>query len=118
MPHTYGEAFRIRCRDWLRQTEPEFPEDTPVERMIHWVTDCARMEIRADVRSGKVPSDVPDFATLHDHVDANGYGKAEGVALDRDGECDAMLVDHAAFWNAVQGHLDNWIKGGGLRRST
>jgi hypothetical protein len=72
------------------------------------VVEVAKAEILADVARGVVPADVPSFAELHDHVDANEYG---GGTESFDGSAEAC-----AFWNRVHDTLDAWIKAGALRR--
>jgi hypothetical protein len=67
----------------------------------------AQREIRADVRSGRVPADVGSFAQLHDFVDANDYGGCEAF----DGSDESCR-----FWNAVQDELDQWVRAGSGRR--
>lgn len=65
----------------------------------------AKLEILKDVQNGVIPEDAADFAALHEHVDANGYGGAFE---------DVYSVEDTDYWNAVQEALDTWIKGGGL----
>ncbi len=67
----------------------------------------AKSEVIADVKDGIVPAYVASFADLHDYIDANGYGGAF------EGTFDASDEAHA-FWNAVQGAVDEWIKKGAL----
>jgi hypothetical protein len=82
----------------------------------------AKSEILAFIRDGRIPADVPTFAALHDHIDANELGALcdestwPAMRIDEDGEADPD--DHAAWMaecNAVQGAVDAWIRGGGAR---
>jgi hypothetical protein len=65
----------------------------------------AKFEIREDIAAGRVPAAVCGFASLHDYVDANGYGGAF------EGDFDAS-DDGLYFWNAVQSAVDAWLKAG------
>ena len=72
------------------------------------VVERAKAEVLADIAAGRVPAGVADFASLHDHVDANYYGGAfesweEGSPAD-----DAFV----AFWNRVQEEVDLWLRAG------
>lgn len=72
--------------------------------------ELAIRQIRADIGYGRVPSTVPDFSALHDHVDANEYG----------GLCDPVSgidwidsEDESNYsGNAVQNSVNSWIKAG------
>ena len=72
------------------------------------VVERAKREVLEDVSSGRVPANVADFAALHDHVDANGYGGAfeDGVDVSSD--------EGHAFWCRVQNEVDLWIRTGGI----
>lgn len=72
-------------------------------------------EILCDVERGVVPADVGSFGDLHDHVDANTYG---GIC-DDDGPWAVVLDDDegVAAVNEVQGAVDAWIRGGGIREA-
>jgi hypothetical protein len=63
----------------------------------------SKREILADIESGRVPANVPDFSSLHDYVDANEYG----------GLCDdALFDDLLPIGNDVQIAVDEWLKAG------
>lgn len=66
----------------------------------------AKREVLADMAAGRVPTDVRDFATLHDYVDANEYG-----GLTEDGAF-ATADDMVAVGNVVQDMVHLWLKGG------
>lgn len=63
-----------------------------------------KREIVADAERGRVPWDVPTFASLHDHVDANEYA----------GLCDDDVDPEFAPINEIQDALAQWIEAGGL----
>jgi hypothetical protein len=65
----------------------------------------AKREVLRDIRDGHVPVGVRSFSELHDHIDANYYGGAFDVF---DGSDESV-----AFWNAVQGAVDAWLRAGG-----
>lgn len=82
-----------------------------------WVA-YAQAQIRADVRAGHVPADVPDFDALHDYRDANFYGN-ELVRGDWEpwpGELRWWTWETLApLFGALQEALDGWIRAGGVR---
>ncbi len=85
------------------------------------VIGIAKQEIIRDVLHGYVPFDVPDFAALHDHRDANCYGDLDNECevAERDGQWpESEDLKCTAFWNDLQDALDAWIKDGGLRRES
>lgn len=79
-------------------------------------------QLMADVRAGRVPLDVPDFATLHDYVDANGYGgfcddevAAAMIAAFGGMQGENTPEAYADFVTGIQDAMDTWIRDGGLR---
>jgi hypothetical protein len=81
----------------------------------------AKKQMVEDVLAGHLPYDVPDFATCHDHVDANCYGERTSGQCDHDFGAPAWTEDgetmneaHLVFMNRLQEELDNWVKAGGL----
>ncbi len=71
---------------------------------IDRIVEAAKVEIRRDIASGRVPGSVLTFGELHDHVDANQYG----------GLCDpgrAADIGHEAA-AIVQDRLDDWLQAG------
>lgn len=73
-----------------------------IERRI----ERAKREIRSDVISGLVPANVDSFSSLHDFVDANGYG-----GFFKEGVFDLLGMDAT---NEIQNSVDVWIKSGGI----
>lgn len=73
----------------------------------------ARQEILDDVRAGRVPADVNDFAVLHDYVDANEYG---GLCDDNhDWTEDLSGVPLALSYGIrLQDLVHEWLKSGAL----
>lgn len=72
----------------------------------------AKTEVLADIEAGRVPADVPTFAALHDHVDANEYGGLTDWPADG-GEDDGMWSgDTVADMNRVQSAVDGWLRAG------
>jgi hypothetical protein len=61
-----------------------------------------KIEILADIASGRVPADVSTFAALHDYVDANEYG----------GLCEKPVDPSFAPGNEIQNALDAWLARG------
>jgi len=74
----------------------------PVEKMVE-IIKRARQEIIRDVQRGDLPPHIRNFSTLHDYVDANGYG---GFF---DDNADAPHATVA--W--VQETLHAWLSAGG-----
>lgn len=88
----------------MRTVELTFPATIPA------TVARAQSSIIEDVMEGIVPVDVPDFASLHDFVDANGYGGFfEGHPA-----MDLEVQDSCDFVNEVQDQLDAWIRAGGI----
>jgi hypothetical protein len=119
---TGNEAFRRDMIRWLQSQDPDgdfSDEATAAQGMqpitvaqgIDIATMWARDEVLADMDTGTVPASVRSFSTLHDHVDANGYGGAfdwpEHSELSEAYQ-DAFL----GFWNRVQDNVDRWLKAG------
>lgn len=75
----------------------------------------AKKEILADVKAGIVPRSVPDFSTLHNYVDANGYG---GWFRDEDKKWAYRSGSDVPMANAMTDVIETWIKQGGLRNGT
>ena len=68
----------------------------------------AKEQILADLAAGLFAvEDIECFADLHDHVDANEYGRLEDVEASSN---DQRLI----ICNRVQDALDRWIREGGL----
>lgn len=63
-------------------------------------------EIDHDIEQGVVPPTVASFSELHDHVDANCYGGAEGYPAE-----DFPTDRFCNFWNRVQNAADAWLRG-------
>lgn len=76
---------------------------TTFETGLSIVTTWAVEELEGDMNSGYVPREVKTFAEVHEYVDANKYGGAFEFGFDSSDLC-------LKFWNAVQQHLDEWIK--------
>lgn len=84
------------------------------------LTERIKADILAQVASGRVPADVPDFAALHNHVDANTLGDADmlfgEICTDSDTDAeyqvklDAFTAIHVPAIEAV----DAWIRAGGI----
>jgi len=70
--------------------------------------EIGKDQIRQDVKDGVVPSTVKSFSELHDYVDANEY-----AGFTEDGYVPSKDYD---LENRVQGELDDWIRGGGLKK--
>lgn len=70
----------------------------------------AKREVLSDIRDGIVPAWVRDYGTLHDYVDANGYGGAFEDEWDFEDEdkTDEMF----SFWNKVQDIVHEWLQQG------
>jgi hypothetical protein len=92
-------------------------EDEWQDLIAPTVAEC-QMEILADVRQGRVPADVPDFATLHDYVNANEYGRTCDADEDGLGGWDfAGEGGGMTFWGRVHAAVDRWIKDGGIKEA-
>lgn len=84
----------------------------------------SKAEILRDIAAGTVPADVPDFATLHDYVDANCYGglcddDAERDAKVRalfprqsDDEPEGFTAREMDAYNAIQDAVNAWLVAG------
>ncbi len=70
----------------------------------------AQEEIINDVRWWRVPYDCPDFAALHDYVDANEYGWGFDDPLPVDDD------EFHRFGNSVQDALNQWVASGRMRQ--
>ena len=77
------------------------------ETVLLFAVAHARREILAHVAAGVIPANVENYAALHDFVDANGYGGAFD-------DSPPAPVEDVDFWNAMQEHIDEWIRSGGL----
>jgi hypothetical protein len=112
---------------------------TPVTVRLY--ADQIMSEIRRDIATGLVPADVPDFAALHDHVDANMYADAvffvegpecdcpmnRGHARTHDEQCSTQddealearsaSQSHTDLLNAITAEVDRMIKAGKLADS-
>lgn len=81
-----------------------------------------KADIRASVASGLVPADVPDFAALHDYLDANCLGGADDLfgdictESDTDAEHQAKLDAFTAIHVPAIEAVNAWIRAGGIRR--
>jgi hypothetical protein len=82
-------------------------------RLIEHAVARAKNEIMADERDGTLPVGIRDFATLHDHVDANCYGGlCDGTFIeeDADGNMTDACQDAA---NLIQSEIHSWLQSRG-----
>ena len=75
--------------------------------------ECAKDEIRLDVRKGVIPKGVKSFSELHDHVDANEYGGSGFLYCLFDPDDIVVDQQHVEIVNDIQDAVDKWIKDGG-----
>jgi hypothetical protein len=116
--HLFDESLTGQQRNWVRNFSDRWEAAehreanslTEEQRAEIIATAVARskIEINADIASGRVPATVASFGELHDYVDANEYG-----GLCEDSRL-AMLIlrNDCEMGNAIQNAVDAWIKAG------
>lgn len=75
------------------------------------LADAIKREVLDLIADGTIPEDVPDFAALHDYVDANMLGDTERGAIETGFEGEAWDA-HLAVVNEAQEIVHQWLKAG------